>query len=348
MASVDDPPFHLHDASVPETRSGSRSGSRSRSRLRLGSGGEPRSRSRSRSHSRSRSTSRSDPTLPMTPPDTDGDKEAINGSHAAVSRNLDYLVHKLNRKPILQDSVRWHYLREESQIQDTEQLAPFTRISMQPLEPTPTLEPISELSMRYNNKPSMYPTHDILLPPASILLDSQAADLQPEDKHLPRPSDTKRSRRSTDTRLHRSASNLRMLSLVTDMIENGVQCQVQTSTPPSPTKASIVLSSPTHVYHNEAQDRPDPEILPSRMELEVDMNLGAVDEGPAVSEALALRQASSPAGISKFGVLRYRSSSEAAHSCKNMRKSVPRMRRRHRTNTTPTTASSVPMPPTAV
>jgi len=286
--------------------------------------------------------SRSRPTLPMTPPDTDGDKEVMNESHAAVARNLDYLVHKLNRKPILQDSIRWHFLHEESQIQDTEPLTPFTRIPMQPLEP------ISELSMRYDHNPSMYPTHDILLPPASIQSDGQATGLQPEDKHLPKPCDTKRSRRGTETRLHKSASNLRMLGLVTDMIENGVQCQVQTSTPPSPTKASTVSLLPTCMRYNEAQDVPDAEILPNRMELEVDINLGAVDEEPALSEALALRQASSPAGISKFGILRYRSSSEAAHSCKNMRKSVPRMRRRHRTNPTPTTVSSVPAPPTAV
>ncbi|KAI0394318.1 hypothetical protein F5Y17DRAFT_265480 [Xylariaceae sp. FL0594] len=334
MASVDDPPHTIRDASVPQTRSGARARARSRSGL--------------KSRSRSRSKPRSHPTLPMTPPDTDGDTELAKEPHGVLSRNLDYIVHKLNRKPMLQDTVRWHLLREEElPIQATEPLAPFRQIPVpvQSAELGPVTEPTSGLSTRCDYNSSM---QGIPIPPARMQSDSQAHDLPAEDKRLPDPSDSKRSRRGTESRLHKSASNLRMLGLVTDMIENGIQCQLQSSRPPSPTKTPAVPPLPAYNRSGGTGYTLDPEIVPSRLELEVDMDLGAVDEESPLGEALALREASSPAGIHKFGILRYRSSSEAAHSCKNMRKSVPRMRRRRRTNPVPATGPSVQTPPAAI
>ncbi|KAI1817430.1 hypothetical protein GGS20DRAFT_37075 [Poronia punctata] len=347
MASADEPPLYLDEASAQKADWGSRSQSRSRQRPRSGSDSESNSDSMSGSWSRSR------PVLPMTPPDTDGDKYPIAASGAVVSRNLDYLVHKLNRKPIMQDSIRWHFLRKEEQVQaqvhPTEPLAPLTRIAAQPLEPTPTLEPLSKPTTGYDLNPSTSPTaQEILLPPAGIQSHSQAAypPTDPaEDIRLPKTNDIRRPRRATESRLHKSASNHRMLGLVTDMIEKGVQCHVQTSTPPSPARASSTTHA--HIHRDEVDVPSDPEKSPSRMELEVDVGLGDVEEEPAINDIFALRNASSPAGISKFGVLRYRSSSEAAHSCKNMKKAVPRMRRRCRTNPTPATGSSAPERPSA-
>ncbi|KAJ8121009.1 hypothetical protein O1611_g10214 [Lasiodiplodia mahajangana] len=183
-------------------------------------------------------------------------------------------------------------------------------------------------------------------PPVPSHSPNPLSDAPPEEKPLSKPNDLRRPRRSTDTRLHKSASNLRMLDLVTGMIENGVQCNVQTSTPPSPSKTPSTSSAfPVNI---EPQDPINPNLLPGRMHLEVDMSYGDLDEETILNDNLALRHASAPSGIRKFGLLRYRSSSEAAQSCKNMKKSVPRMRRRRKTSPSRTCESTASRPPSTV
>lgn len=344
----------------------------------------PMSLSMSMSKPMSMSMSRS--TMPMTPPELEEDDEQfINGSHD-FSNELNYLVHRLNRKPILQDSIYWHqFLQENENENENEQppqrheeelveedekeearqesrflqyespMAIPTNFSMQPLEPTPLLDPIPEFSMQCDYNPSIplppAPPSENLLPPlpGHDRLNGQVI----EEKHARKTSDPKRPRRATETRNHKSASNHRMLDLVSGMIENGVQCNVQNSTPPSPTRtsstSSVLLASVPYIEPYETMDS---YMLPSRMELEVDLGFGEHGEQnneTTFSDPLHLRRASTPNGIRKSSVLRYRSSSEAALACKTMKKCVPRMRRRRRTSppsSNPHASSSTSQPST--
>ncbi|KAI1087492.1 hypothetical protein F5B19DRAFT_65141 [Rostrohypoxylon terebratum] len=134
-----------------------------------------------------------------------------------------------------------------------------------------------------------------------------------------------------------SASNSRTLDLMTTMIENGVQCNVHTSRPTSPKPSPYPLTSNLIPPSSEPIKfkSPDYNLNPqmfhdSNMELEVDPNfcLGDDDDEVALSGPSALRDASTPAGVRKFGYLKYRSSYEAAARCKNMKRNIPRMRKR--------------------
>jgi hypothetical protein len=300
--------------------------------------------------------------MPMTPPEMYEDhKHLFNGSRD-VARNIDILVHRLNRKPILQDSLHCHHFLDEKEQQeekergeDERQLLQYeepivtpTQMSMQLSEPTPALGPISELSMQCDHSPSIPPPQcAIPLPPQArqCQFTSEALDSTPDDKTLCKINDIKRPRRPTEVRLRHSTSNHRMLDLVTGMIENGVQCNVQNSSPPSPTRISATSSvPPASMRYMELDDGPDSYLLPTRMELEVDIGIAEGGEVTMPHDTWALRRASTPNGIRKCGVLRYRSSSEAAQACKNMKKCVPRMRRRRRTSPTPASASASAIP----
>ncbi|KAI0406007.1 hypothetical protein F4802DRAFT_129097 [Xylaria palmicola] len=276
-----------------------------------------------------------------------------------VARDLDKLVHRLNRKPILQDPLQWHLLDKERSREETREIEEglhfqyegpdhvFSMPNSMPLppsEPTAALHPIPEFSMQCDPSPStMSPLYDPPRSPRPYQLDRPPLDAPSEDRKLVKASDAKRLRRGTEKPLHKSASNLRMLGLMTGMIENGVQCNVQSSTPSSPTKAtSTALTLPTAPGYIEPQDPIESHLLSGRMQLEVDPGFSELDEDTLLNDNLTLRNASTPSGIRKFGFLRYRSSSEAAQACKNMKKSVPRMRRRRRTNSTATSESSVP------
>lgn len=344
--------------------------------------------------------------LPLpTPLPALGHNGLTNGGTACVGRDLDKLVHRLNRKPILQDSLRWHFLdrdgdwEEEKEQKEEEETVMMREGSesrlllerrqegcheglvegpnkrsrqmstqLQPVaEFNPAPAPISEVVMQYEPyPPTIPPLCDSIQSYSSFRCDSLVVDAPSEDKSTHRIMDAKRPRRGTDTRLHKSASNLRMLQ----MIENGVQCNVQqhSSTPPSPIREKerekererereraysnlpySHYSIPASMRHIEPQDTTmGPHIVPGRMQLEVDMGVGELDEETLFNDNLALRHAGTPSGISKFGLLRYRSSSEAAQACKNMKKSVPRMRRRRRTNQTGTSESSSSKPPSTV
>ncbi|KAI1370758.1 hypothetical protein F4677DRAFT_342974 [Hypoxylon crocopeplum] len=140
-------------------------------------------------------------------------------------------------------------------------------------------------------------------------------------------------RRQTEKR-HRSTSpNPRTLDLLANMVETGAQCNVHASGPSTPL-TPIRPSSLTPIPTNSAPPpRLDHNINPQmvdedKMDLEIDMDFCAEEGEAAPSEGLTLRDAGAPAGVRKFGFLKYRSSLEAASRCKNMRKSVPRMRRR--------------------
>lgn len=152
------------------------------------------------------------------------------------------------------------------------------------------------------------------------------------------------SQLQANPRLNSNTPKPHALDLMSNMIENGEQCNVHVSTPATPLSAtrppsSVDFATPTNL------DRSDNSTIleeDTSMKLEVDMDFCAQegqDEQPP-PEILALRNASGPAGIRKFGYLKYRSTVEAAARCKNMRKSVPRMRRRTKTQRSDSAAPS--------
>ncbi|KAI0148754.1 hypothetical protein GGR57DRAFT_228626 [Xylariaceae sp. FL1272] len=323
--------------------------------------------------------SRSGPAMPDTPPESEGDLPPLD-----VGANIDMLVQRLNRKPLLHDSLRWRFLDAEQGPAnlEVEQIATHANPPVRPTHPlertehTPALSPIPEavnaafsrptIQPLTNLTPSLYPSpplqHDPTMPSHLACAITSQSEQQPRyippqpplhppgDSTATKSPDVKRLRRQTESRLHKSASNLRMLDLMSGMVENGVQCQIQTSTPPSPTRTystSSVTPLPVAMAFIEPQDPIDPEQLPTRMDLEVDLGFSEQDEETMLNETLALRHASTPAGIRKMGFLRYRSSTEAALQCKNMKKSTPRMRRRTRTNPPSTAASSTVDGPTS-
>ncbi|KAI0206772.1 hypothetical protein F4808DRAFT_6830 [Astrocystis sublimbata] len=295
--------------------------------------------------------------LPMTPPEPDHDGSFLSGVKD-VAQDLDKLIARLNTKPIFQDTLRWHLADDvpangefgdemEEESGEPRYEVPYNVLSTQmptsqhPPEPTPEPDLVPELSMQWDPYPPMLPQlgHQPL-PVSPCQSDRMAAETRAEEKILHRQHDFKRPRRGTDTRLHKSASNHRMLGLMTGMIENGLQCNVQNSTPTSPIQPLPTSSAfPTYMRNIEAQSPVDCHQYSDRMQLEVDPGFDELDEETLLNDNLALRHASTPAGIRKFGFLRYRSSSEAAQQCKNMKKSVPRMRRRRATNTTSTSTS---------
>lgn len=312
------------------------------------------------------------PSLPMTPPGLHRDVHLLHSTEdVATDLDLDRLVHRLNRKPIFQDPLRWHFLAREDGQKETEETGGGRELRHEGLynnnhsfsmhmseqwqqsEPIPALGSIPELSMQLDSCPQTIPPwHESPRPPGpsqfDLVSDAPSED-KSEDTSLSKTNDVKRLRRSTDTRLHRSASNLRMLGLVTGMIENGVQCNIQNSSPPSPAGTLSTSSAlPASMRFIEPRDPIDPRASPGRMQLEVDVGSNELDEETLLNESLGLRHASTPAGIRKFGLLRYRSSSEAAQSCKNMKKSVPRMRRRRKTNSTPASEASMSRPPSSM
>ncbi|KAI1826087.1 hypothetical protein F4861DRAFT_133461 [Xylaria intraflava] len=289
-------------------------------------------------------TTRSSPDLPMTAPDSDHDIDLLN--HLGhVTKDLDQLVHWLDAKPILQDRSRQHFedRRAEGEEREGRRIegsgsqsrgsAAFpTQISIQSRssEPTPALDPRPALSTQCapcSLMPSLHHSPQSLGPRD---LEREVANTTFDDNYAPNPSDPKQSRRGTDTRL-RSASNARVLDLVTGMIENGVQCNVQNPTPSSPNR-KWSTSSALAAAHRYFDPQPAIDSLPppDNIELEVDMTASKPDDETSFNDNVTLRFVSSPAGIRKFGILRYRSSAEAAQSCKHMKKNVPRMRRRRR------------------
>ncbi|KAI1085158.1 hypothetical protein F5B20DRAFT_132080 [Whalleya microplaca] len=140
--------------------------------------------------------------------------------------------------------------------------------------------------------------------------------------------DGKRSRQQSEARLrNNSSSNPRTLDLMTNMIENGEQCNVQTSASGPP----LVARQPSSSFAPfiEPDDNVNQQPLDGdNMDLEVDSGCGDPSEESPSRDSQALRHAGTPAGIRKAGFLRYRTSAEVALQCKNMKRSVPRMRRR--------------------
>ncbi|KAI0472982.1 hypothetical protein GGR56DRAFT_591917 [Xylariaceae sp. FL0804] len=105
-------------------------------------------------------------------------------------------------------------------------------------------------------------------------------------------------------RLRRSSSSLKTLGLMTEMVANGVQCNVQAAAPPTPSTSSLW---PSYI---EPDDRPDQGVVPTVLE----NDLGYREEGGDAphNDFLGLRHPGTSQGVRKSGLLHYRRSSEAA------------------------------------
>ncbi|KAI4862967.1 hypothetical protein F4820DRAFT_450452 [Hypoxylon rubiginosum] len=140
-----------------------------------------------------------------------------------------------------------------------------------------------------------------------------------------------------------SPSKPRRPDLMADMIESGEQCNVHNAAPQPSTGPSQPL--PAFLINLMASAKFDDNmntqfVDDDTMELVVDKDhCGGQDEAAGPSSSITLRDAGGPAGIKKVGRLRYRTSIEAASRCKNMKRSVPRMRRRPKTYQSESTPS---------
>ncbi len=133
-----------------------------------------------------------------------------------------------------------------------------------------------------------------------------------------------RSRRQMDLR---PQHNPCLKHLLATMVERNVQCNVQSSAPEHPALTPRSLL-PRIISSAEPRGGSGMIGFDDLMDLEVDPNYCEGDDEALLNDTVALRQASLPAGIRKHGVLRYRSSADAGVQSRNMKRNIPRMRRR--------------------
>lgn len=140
----------------------------------------------------------------------------------------------------------------------------------------------------------------------------------------------RRLQRQLNVQLQASSSHIRDINaLVEDMIVTNSQCTLHISTsrpylssPPPSRAGSGELVVDTTEYQLQGRNIPDEDEGFSEI----------ADEDWGIEEEMTLRRASTPSGIRKYGVMRWRGSAEcvAAVNAAGQRKvrSVPRMRRR--------------------
>ncbi|RYO88019.1 hypothetical protein DL764_008778 [Monosporascus ibericus] len=139
---------------------------------------------------------------------------------------------------------------------------------------------------------------------------------------------SRKLRRQTDLRLQQNPG---LEILLTTMVENNVQCNVQGSTPDPPdlgSRSSISRLPSSAQPGGSSQFKQADDDL---MDLVVDANYCEGEDEILLNDTIALREAGGPAGIRKLGALKYRSSAEAGSHCRNLKKNIPRMRRRQKT-----------------
>ncbi|KAK7755998.1 hypothetical protein SLS62_001941 [Diatrype stigma] len=148
---------------------------------------------------------------------------------------------------------------------------------------------------------------------------------------------SRRLRRQTDPRPQQQQHNHPCLeNLLTNMVEHEVQCNVQGATlePPvlttrpsllriPPPPAAAVSSTTTTTTSSGLAD------FDHLMDLEVDTNYCEGADENLLDDTIALREAGAPTGVKKPGTtLRYRTSMDVGVQCRNMKRNIPRMRRR--------------------
>ncbi|RYO92286.1 hypothetical protein DL766_001777 [Monosporascus sp. MC13-8B] len=138
---------------------------------------------------------------------------------------------------------------------------------------------------------------------------------------------SRKLRRQTDPRFQQ---NPWLENMLTTMVENNVQCNVQRSSPDPPAlglPSSISLLRASAQPGDCSQSEQADDVL---MDLAVDANYCEGDDEILLNDTIALREAGAPAGIRKPGALKYRSSVDAGSHSRHMKKNIPRMRRRQK------------------
>ncbi|KAI1344913.1 hypothetical protein F5Y15DRAFT_11083 [Xylariaceae sp. FL0016] len=264
------------------------------------------------------------------------------------AEGMEVLVHKLSQQSLLPDSPS-PSISEEA---DQENLSDFSSNSKPsqrstPLPVTASAASPMQLDSSQSVRASMSTTggEHQLQQRSSLPQLREGHAVAPSEEHVPteKALNAVRPKWQPELRLrNKSSSNLRTLTLMTEMVERNIQCNVQGSAPATPVST---LPMPDENTYIEPDDQPDRDFFGRPMDLEIDIGYCEQDDETLLSDTLGLRHASTPAGIRKFGFLRYRSSAEAAQQCKNMKRSVPRMRRRRKTNaSSSTSAAPSPLP----
>ncbi|KAI2606152.1 uncharacterized protein GGS25DRAFT_499768 [Hypoxylon fragiforme] len=258
--------------------------------------------------------------------------------HIADGSHMGDLVRKMSKQTFIRDSLNAQLslssvpMEPDVETQgSTNQTLPQMRTSSCP---GPQLdEPIAEAHLSQPVEPIV---ENHLIQESCLRQPSQKSyaiienplDNSPIFNSVPRAIEWGKSQGKSETHLGGPAKP-RALDLMTNMIENGIQCNIHAA---GPSTASMPTSQPpiSDNYVDALVSKDD-----DPMDLEVDMDYCTQDGEAAPSEALTLRDAGAPAGIKKFGFLKYRSSLEAASRSNNMKKNVPRMRRRVKTTKRP-------------
>jgi len=117
--------------------------------------------------------------------------------------------------------------------------------------------------------------------------------------------------------------------LVTTMVQQGDQCRVQPTIATAPRRSTATLAARIRRMQLSSDDQYVVDEVISTFDVDYQLGLDSSrSSSPRPPQHLTLAQAAEPAGISKAGSLRFRSSSEAGMNCHAMKKSKPRMRRR--------------------
>ncbi|KAI1394271.1 uncharacterized protein F4822DRAFT_43434 [Hypoxylon trugodes] len=262
-------------------------------------------------------------------------------------RRVDSLIQRMNNQALMRN---WHAaFASESLNRESDFNLLVDEMSM----------PMEASSNAADQSAEFDPTANEIIPPT---LNNAPTQIQPQRKdrtieHQPEHSivmeslsakaiDDNKPSRQSETRSHDRTQNL------ISMIEKGEQCNVQVAAPSDSTTASEPTSSAPTRPPIQHTNNINPQLLyEGNTMLEVDMDYcNRGDDDPLLSEMHALREAGVPTGIRKYGFLKYRSSLEAAARCKNMRKCIPRVRKRPKPTTSrpnPTTFSTSTNPTTS-
>ncbi len=158
----------------------------------------------------------------------------------------------------------------------------------------------------------------------------------PNPPALPQPQGAlacRRLQRQLNVQLQSSSTHMRDLNaLVEDMIVTNSQCTLHQSTP----RPYLSSPPPSRAGGEElVVDTTEPEPQPNNF-LEDEGFSEIADEDWGLEEEMTLRRASTPSGIRKYGLIRWRGSADCVapvnSAGKSKIRSVPRMRRRPKPN----------------
>lgn len=161
----------------------------------------------------------------------------------------------------------------------------------------------------------------------------------PNPPALPQPQEAlacRRLQRQLNVQLQASSTHMRDLNaLLEDMIVTNSQCTLHQSTP-----RPYLSSPPPSIAGGEELVVDTTEIEPQRNNFHEDEGFSEIaDEDWGPEEEMTLRRASTPSGIRKYGLIRWRGSADCVapvnSAGRTKIRSVPRMRRRPKPKSVP-------------